>query len=182
VHTNAEKVWVFTTNVILINTNRRSPDRERCLLLCGLRFDRETNTAYDNAYLEKLEKEGAYAKAAAFAVFNLCLRQAIDILNRGASKKQTAILNMVAMALSGFSEESTTLWRESCQKSKSQLSDPYLRATFGFLTADNDSYESVLVSMHKYANICESRFNEIDVRRLISSNYRMKMAWLSKIE
>ncbi|XP_071561781.1 GATOR2 complex protein MIOS-B [Temnothorax nylanderi] len=122
----------------------RSPDRERSLLLCGLRFDRETNTTYDNAYLEKLEKEGAYAKAAAFAVFNLCLRQAIDILNRGASKKQTTILNMVAMALSGFSEERTTLWRESCQKSKSQLSDPYLRATFGFLTADNESYESVL--------------------------------------
>jgi len=115
-----------------------------------LRFDRESNTAYDNVYLEKLEKEGAYAKAAAFAVFNLCLRQAIDILNRGASKKQTTILNMVAMALSGFSEERTTLWRESCQKSKSQLSDPYLRATFGFLTADNDSYESVLVSMYKY--------------------------------
>ncbi|KAL6266417.1 hypothetical protein P5V15_003268 [Pogonomyrmex californicus] len=122
----------------------RSLDRERSLLLCGLRFDRETNIAYDNAYLEKLEKEGAYAKAAAFAVFNLCLRQAIDILNRGASKTQTTILNMVAMALSGFSEERTTLWRESCQKSKSQLSDPYLRATFGFLTADNDSYESVL--------------------------------------
>ncbi|RLU21193.1 hypothetical protein DMN91_005566 [Ooceraea biroi] len=122
----------------------RSPERERCLLLCGLRFDRETNTAYDNAYVEKLEKEGAYAKAAAFSVFNLCLRQAIDILNRGASKKQTATLNMVAMALSGFSEERSTLWRESCQKSKSQLSDPYLRATFGFLTADNDTYDSVL--------------------------------------
>ncbi|KAM0726260.1 GATOR2 complex protein MIOS-B [Formica fusca] len=122
----------------------RSPDREKSLHLCGLRFDKETNTAYDNTYLEKLEREGAYAKAAAFAVFNLCLRQAIDILNRGASKKQTTILNMVAMALSGFSEERTTLWRESCQKSKSQLSDPYLRATFGFLTADNDSYESVL--------------------------------------
>ncbi|XP_067210981.1 GATOR2 complex protein MIOS-B isoform X2 [Linepithema humile] len=122
----------------------RSPDREKSFLLCGLRFDKETNTAYDNAYLEKLEKEGSYAKAAAFAVFNLCLRQALDILNRGNDKSRTTTLSMVAMALSGFSEERTTLWRESCQKSRSQLSDPYLRATFGFLTADNDSYENVL--------------------------------------
>lgn len=138
--------YLYISYVILIDTCR-SPDREKSLFLCGLRFDKETNTAYDNAYLEKLEREGAYAKAAAFAVFNLCLRQAIDILNRGASKKQVTILNMVAMALSGFSEERTTLWRESCQKSRSQLSDPYLRATFGFLTSDNDSYESVLVSI-----------------------------------
>lgn len=134
-------------NIILIDIGRRSPDREKGFLLCGLRFDKETNTAYDNAYLEKLEKEGSYAKAAAFAVFNLCLRQALDILNRGNDKSRTTTLSMVAMALSGFSEERTTLWRELCQKSRSQLSDPYLRATFGFLTADNDSYENVLVSM-----------------------------------
>ncbi|EFN84236.1 GATOR complex protein MIOS [Harpegnathos saltator] len=123
----------------------RSADRDKSLLLCGLRFDKETNGLYDNTYLEGLEREGAYARAAALAVFNLCLRQAIEILNRGATKmSMTANLDIVAMALSGFSEDRNSMWRESCLKSRSQLPDPYLRATFAFLTADNDSYENVL--------------------------------------
>ncbi|XP_076393574.1 GATOR complex protein mio isoform X2 [Megachile rotundata] len=122
----------------------RSPDRDKGLLLCGWRFDRETNTLYDNLFLDRLEREGAYPRAAAIAVFNLCLRQAIEILNRGASKmSMSANLNIVAMALSGFSEDRNSMWRESCLKCRSQLSDPYLRATFAFLTAD-DSYENVL--------------------------------------
>lgn len=57
----------------------------------------------------------------------------------------TANLDIVAMALSGFSEDRNSMWRESCLKSRSLLPDPYLRATFAFLTADNDSYENVLV-------------------------------------
>lgn len=57
----------------------------------------------------------------------------------------TANFDIVAMALSGFSEDRNSMWRESCLKSRSQLPDPYLRATFAFLTADNDSYENVLV-------------------------------------
>lgn len=122
----------------------RSADRDKGLLLCGWRFDRETNTLYDNLFLDRLEREGAYPRAAAIAVFNLCLRQAIEILNRGASKmSMSANLNIVAMALSGFSEDRNSMWRESCLKCRSQLSDPYLRATFAFLTAD-DSYENVL--------------------------------------
>ncbi|XP_053983472.1 GATOR complex protein MIOS [Hylaeus volcanicus] len=122
----------------------RSPDRDKGLLLCGWRFDKDTNTPYDNLFLERLEREGAYPRAAAIAVFNLCLRQAIEILNRGASKmSMSANLNIVAMALSGFSEDRNSMWRESCLKCRAQLSDPYLRATFAFLTAD-DSYENVL--------------------------------------
>ncbi|XP_031849285.1 GATOR complex protein mio isoform X3 [Nomia melanderi] len=122
----------------------RSLDRDKGLLLCGWRFDKDTNTLYDNLFLERLERDGEYPRAAAIAVFNLCLRQAIEILNRGASKmSMSANLNIVAMALSGFSEDRNSMWRESCLKCRSQLSDPYLRATFAFLTAD-DSYENVL--------------------------------------
>ncbi|XP_076291746.1 GATOR complex protein mio isoform X1 [Lasioglossum baleicum] len=122
----------------------RSTDRDKGLLLCGWRFDKDTNTPYDNLFLERLEREGEYPRAAAIAVFNLCLRQAIEILNRGASKMSMSTnLNIVAMALSGFSEDRNSMWRESCLKCRSQLSDPYLRATFAFLTAD-DSYENVL--------------------------------------
>ncbi|XP_015608765.1 GATOR complex protein MIOS-B [Cephus cinctus] len=123
----------------------RSSDRDKALQLCGWRFDKETNALYNHLFLERLEREGAYPRAAAISVFNLGLRQAIEILNRGASKMSLATnLNIVAMALSGFSEDRNSMWRELCLKSRSQLSDPYLRATFAFLTADNDSYENVL--------------------------------------
>ncbi|KAG7207947.1 hypothetical protein KM043_009533 [Ampulex compressa] len=87
----------------------KSPDRSNALLLCGWRFDKEPNTLYDSLFLERLEREGAYPRAAAIAVFNLCLRQAIEILNRGANKMSMAAnLNIVAMALSGFSEDRNT--------------------------------------------------------------------------
>ncbi|XP_012282534.1 GATOR complex protein MIOS-B [Orussus abietinus] len=122
----------------------RSIDRDKALQLCGLRFDKETNL-YNNLFIERLEREGAYPRATAISVFNLCLRQAIEILNRGANKMALSTnLNIVAMALSGFSEDRNSMWRELCLKSRSQLSDPYLRATFAFLTADNDSYDGVL--------------------------------------
>lgn len=143
--TNCYKIFNFInpTNVNFI----RSPDRDKALQLCGWRFEKDTNAPYNNLFLERLEREGAYPRATAISVFNLCLRQAIEILNRGASKMTLATnLNIVAMALSGFSEDKNSMWRELCLKSRSQLSDPYLRATFAFLTADNDSYESVLVS------------------------------------
>ncbi|XP_066586197.1 GATOR2 complex protein MIOS [Prorops nasuta] len=123
----------------------RSTDRDKALLLCGWRFDKETNAPHDNLFLDRLEREGAYPRAAAIATFNLCLRQAIEILNRGANKlPMAANLNIVAMAISGFTEDKNSMWREFCLKSKSQLTNPYLRATFAFLTADNDSYENVL--------------------------------------
>ncbi|XP_014229294.1 GATOR complex protein MIOS-B [Trichogramma pretiosum] len=123
----------------------RSADRDKALQLCGWRFEKDTNAPYNNLFLERLEREGAYPRATAISVFNLCLRQAIEILNRGASKmSSSANFNIVAMALSGFSEDKNSMWRELCLRSRSQLSDPYLRATFAFLTADNDTYENVL--------------------------------------
>jgi hypothetical protein len=52
-----------------------------------------------------LESEGYYARAAAIAVFNMKLRKAIEILNRGAASQNRqqlpTNLNIVAMALSG---------------------------------------------------------------------------------
>lgn len=131
----------------------RSTERDKALQLCGWRFEKETNAPFSNLFIERLEKEGAYPRATAISVFNLCLRQAIEILNRGATKMSSPTnlnLNIVAMALSGFSEDRNSMWRELCLKSRSQLSDPYLRATFAFLTADNDSYENVLVSILYY--------------------------------
>lgn len=135
----------------------RSEERDKCLQLCGWRFSRDLNAL--TSFLERLQVEGEYSRAAAISVFNLQLRNAINILNNGA-KAQMALnksnntdafasvnyshLNIVAMALSGYSEDKNSMWRELCVSSRSLLTDPYLRATFAFLTADSENYEGVL--------------------------------------
>lgn len=48
--------------------------------------------------------------------------------------------------LTGFTEDRKALWRETCMMLRSQLTDPYLRAMFAFLTDDADSFDPVLVS------------------------------------
>jgi len=71
------------------------------LQLCGWKFDKESSLT---SFLDRLESEGSYARAAAIAVFNMKLRKAIEILNRGAvsqNKQLPSNLNIVAMALSG---------------------------------------------------------------------------------
>ncbi|PSN33611.1 WD repeat-containing protein mio [Blattella germanica] len=124
---------------------KQSEDRDKALQLCGWKFDKESALT---AFLDRLEADGSHARAAAIAVFNLKLRKAIEILNRGAvSQNKQSIpsnLNIVAMALSGFSDDRSSMWRELCLASRSQLSEPYLRATFAFLTAEADNYENVL--------------------------------------
>lgn len=65
--------------------------------MCGWRLERD-------ALLEQLESDGHYSRAAAIAVFNLKLRQAVEILRRGAEHPRTTSpvnLNIVAVALSG---------------------------------------------------------------------------------
>ncbi|XP_063233237.1 GATOR2 complex protein MIOS isoform X2 [Bacillus rossius redtenbacheri] len=122
----------------------RSDERAKALLLCGWKFDRDTALG---SFLDQLEGEGAFSRAAAIAVFNLKLRLAVAILNRGAASPRAPAapnLNIVALALSGFSDSRNNMWRELCQTSVSQLTDPYLRAAFGFLTAEGDNYDAVL--------------------------------------
>nr|CAD7396882.1 unnamed protein product [Timema cristinae] len=123
----------------------RSDDREKALQLCGWKFDRETTFM---AFLDRLESDEAYSRAAAIAVFSLKLRLSIEILNRGFEAQikmgHVSSLNIVAMALSGFSDDRNSMWRELCLKSLSQLTDPYLRAMFAFLTAENGNYDAVL--------------------------------------
>nr|CAD7592141.1 unnamed protein product [Timema genevievae] len=122
-----------------------SDDREKALQLCGWKFDRETTFM---AFLDRLESDGAYSRAAAIAVFSLKLRLSIEILNRGSEAQlkmgHVSSLNIVAMALSGFSDDRNSMWRELCLKSLSQLTDPYLRAMFAFLTAENGNYDAML--------------------------------------
>lgn len=118
----------------------RSDEREQALQLCGWHLDRE-------GFLDQLESDGYYSRAAAIAVFNLRLRQAVDILRRGAEHPRATApvnLNIVAVALSGFSDDKSSMWRQQCISAKQYLSDPYLRVMFSFLTSESESYEEVL--------------------------------------
>lgn len=50
------------------------------------------------------------------------------------------------MALSGYTDEKNSLWREMCSTLRLQLNNPYLCAMFAFLTSESGSYDGVLVS------------------------------------
>lgn len=92
-----------------------------------------------------LEPDEEWERRAAMALFHLRMRAAIDILQQGAACASGDVnLNVVAMALSGYSAERASLWREMCAALRLQLSNPYLRAAFAFLTSDAGSYEHVL--------------------------------------
>ncbi|XP_050420340.1 GATOR complex protein MIOS isoform X2 [Adelges cooleyi] len=119
----------------------RSLARDHALYLCDWGFDR-TNGSHISAVLRKLENENSYTRAASIAIFNLRMRDAIETLNKGAS--QQPHLSMIAMALSGYSPDKYSMWRELCSKTREKLTDPYLRAAFAFLTSDSDSHDTVL--------------------------------------
>ena len=56
--------------------------------------------------------------------------------------------NLVAMALSGFTDDKNTLWKEMCGPFSTQLHDPCLRAMFAFLVNGSGDYDAVLVLSH----------------------------------
>ncbi|XP_049939369.1 GATOR complex protein MIOS isoform X2 [Schistocerca serialis cubense] len=118
----------------------KSEERDKALQLCGWKIDSQSLSDF----LDGLEVEGSYSRAAAIAVFNLRLRLAVEMLNRGASRNNDSKYTIVAMALSGFSDDKNSMWRELCITSRTHLSDPYLRALFAFLTADSENYDGIL--------------------------------------
>ena len=112
--------------------------------MCSWHFERDSNKL--TQFLEQLEKEQAYTRAAAIAVFNLKIRLAIDILSRAPENVSFgSSLNVMAMALAGFTDDKSSVWKQFCSTAKQKLSDPYLKAIFSFLTTENYNYESVLV-------------------------------------
>nr|XP_006821083.1 PREDICTED: WD repeat-containing protein mio-like [Saccoglossus kowalevskii] len=137
----------------LESTMYTSEARTRILHLCGWRFDRDDKSIME--FLAELEEDGEYERAAAVSLFNLKLKQTIQTLNRG---KSGADLNLtvVAMALSGYTDDKNTLWREMCSALCKELKNPYLRAMFSFLISDSDNYDSVL-------KLCLSDINVLEV-------------------
>ena len=55
-------------------------------------------------------------------------------------------LSIVAMALAGINTTNNTLWLSKCKELHSKINNPYLRATFAFLTC-GDNFKQILVSL-----------------------------------
>ncbi|KAK7593002.1 hypothetical protein V9T40_007754 [Parthenolecanium corni] len=132
----SELVYSKWNDIAMTVVTYKSPARENALQLCGWKFHS------DSTALERIELEGSFTRAAAIAIFNLKLRSAINILFKGASRQPH--LAVIAMALSGYSTEKKSLWREMCAATKEQLSDPYLKAAFAFLVDQSSHYKHVL--------------------------------------
>ncbi|XP_016136994.1 WD repeat-containing protein mio-like [Sinocyclocheilus grahami] len=120
-----------------------SEERSLALQLCGW-IGRGPDIDVE-PFLKSLEQEGEWERAAAVALFNLDIRRAIQILNKGASAEKGDLnLNVVAMALSGYTDEKNSLWREMCSSLRLQLKKPYLCIMFAFLTSEPGAYDAVL--------------------------------------
>ncbi|KXJ29671.1 WD repeat-containing protein mio [Exaiptasia diaphana] len=122
------------------------------LSLCGWNFSNGSGPLQD--FLKRLRERGMYERAATIALFNNDIRQAIEILSSASktvtyeSSKRSSVssttLNMIAMALSGYTPEKDALWREMCRKLSIEISSPYLRAAFVFLTSEDENFDSIL--------------------------------------
>lgn len=83
-----------------------------------------------------------------FAQFAPSLRQLTSTKDSVHVKKRPDhgdTLKFCTMALSGFTQEKTGLWRELCAGVSAKLSDPYLRAIFSFLTANDEEDRDSIV-------------------------------------
>ncbi|CAH0555566.1 unnamed protein product [Brassicogethes aeneus] len=114
-------------------------DREQAIRLCGWPVD------FLPEYLKSLEKENEFTRAAAISVFNLKIKAAIELLTRVPDASEySSSLNIVAMALAGFSDDKSSVWKQFCTNSRSKITDPYLKAMFAFLTDENNNYDDIL--------------------------------------
>ncbi|KAH3795999.1 hypothetical protein DPMN_149563, partial [Dreissena polymorpha] len=124
-----------------------SKARLRCLQLCGWWYNKEPDDLTDpiELFLDSMVNENMeYERAAAIALFNLKIGRAVEILSSDITVKDTPQLGLVAMALSGFTEERNAMWRKTCTELRLSMKDPYLRAMFSFLASDRDNYDEVL--------------------------------------
>ncbi|XP_013399099.1 GATOR complex protein MIOS-like isoform X2 [Lingula anatina] len=121
----------------------KSDERKKCLQLCCWDFDSEAEL---NTVIDRLESDGEYERAALVALFNLKIKRALDVLNKGASGTGGDVnLSIVAMALSGFSDDKNTLWRDMWSNALStSLKNANLRSMFAFLTSGMENFDAVL--------------------------------------
>uniref|UniRef100_A0A8D7ZYA5 WD repeat-containing protein mio n=1 Tax=Culex pipiens TaxID=7175 RepID=A0A8D7ZYA5_CULPI len=122
----------------------RSEHRDTAQLLCGWTFDRTKESSFA-AFIDELCTNKEFTRAALITCFHFKIKQAIDILGRGAeqSADPSSLLRVAAIALSGFSAERSGLWRKQCGAARTQIDDPYLRCMFSFLAHEKDGFETV---------------------------------------
>jgi hypothetical protein len=132
-----------------------SQKRSNALELCGWSFFNNKESL--EAFMKSEELSGRYERAAAIAVFQGDLSMANNSLRIAASnaiKKANimsgSLYNLIALSLSGYSPNEPSLWQETCIHIKSQITHPYLRALFTFLSASNSSgnFQDILVTDH----------------------------------
>lgn len=114
-------------------------DREKAIHLCGWNFDNKDDSSMYKCF-EKFEKDQSYTRAAAIAVFSLNMRVAIGILQRSSDNS----LRTFGMALAGFTDDKTSVWRQNSMAYKSRITDPYLKAIFDFLFVENHNYDCIV--------------------------------------
>ncbi|XP_067022252.1 GATOR2 complex protein MIOS-A-like [Acropora muricata] len=123
-----------------------SDERKMALSLCGWDCKRDGSPWAE--FLKELEGCGQFERAAAVALFNNKIQEAIDILSSKRTNdnlgEKGATLNVVAMALSGFTGEKKTTWKTMCGSLSRQMESPYLRSAFAFLTSEGDNFDSIL--------------------------------------
>ncbi|XP_053214415.1 GATOR complex protein MIOS-like [Panonychus citri] len=119
----------------------KSDERSHSLNLCGWGDKLDS-------LIENLKAKSQFTRAAAISVFNLKMRKAIECLIAGSAAQVEnggdPNLSTVAMALSGYTGEKNSLWREMCSAFRCELNLPYLKAIFSFLTSETETYEEIL--------------------------------------
>uniref|UniRef100_A0A7M5WX31 WD repeat protein mio zinc-ribbon like domain-containing protein n=2 Tax=Clytia hemisphaerica TaxID=252671 RepID=A0A7M5WX31_9CNID len=125
----------------LIATQYSNDDRKLALFLCE--WDVTDETLRER--LDQLVAKNEIERAAAVALFHNKLDWTIDILG-STQANQKKELPIVAMALSGYNDsiKKGSMWIANCQRLGQQLTNPYLRAMFAFLTAEGEDFTSVL--------------------------------------
>lgn len=84
--------------------------------------------------LVKLEEEGKFEKAAGWAVFHNNVERAVESLAKSGNKS----LRLMSTAIAGYlvykDVPTNNVWREQCRRLASELSAPYLRAIFAYIS------------------------------------------------
>lgn len=128
----------------------KSQERSDALDLCGWSSDL---SSISNVLLKTLVTTEDHCRAVAIAIFCLNLGWAIETLQEISKKiadeeivSADAIdFNLVAMAMAGFSGDAKqNLWAEMCQNLCDQIGNPYIRAMFAFLIAEDGDVSVIL--------------------------------------
>lgn len=113
-----------------VSRSEKENRRRLSLLVAGWNFGLDGL----NARIEQLEEKGQYEKAAGWAVFHGDVERAVAAL--ASSNKQR--LKLMSTAVAGYlayrNDEVNSPWREQCRRLASDLSNPYLRAIFAFIS------------------------------------------------